>query len=41
MEIDPQANAWFMWAAYSVSVLILGGYGLVLWRRSRRVGGGG
>ena len=36
MDADPQANAWFMWAAYSVAAVILVGYGVSLWRRARR-----
>ena len=35
MDADPQANAWFRWAAYGVTTVILVGYGVSLWRRAR------
>lgn len=35
MPADPAANAWFMWAAYAVTAVILVGYGVMLWRRAR------
>jgi len=35
MDADPQANAWFMWAAYGVAAVILVGYGLSLWRKAK------
>lgn len=36
MEIDPNANAGFMIAAYVVTAVILMGYGAYLWSRSRK-----
>jgi hypothetical protein len=36
MDADPQANAWFMWAAYGVTAVVLVAYGLYLWRRTMR-----
>jgi hypothetical protein len=38
MPADPSANAGFMWAAYAAAGVILLGYGLLLWRRSRGLG---
>jgi hypothetical protein len=38
MPADPSANAAFMWTAYAAVAVILGGYGLALWRRARRLG---
>ena len=38
MDADPQANAWFMWAAYTVAAVILVGYGVSLWRRAKTLG---
>ncbi len=38
MPVDPSANAWYMWAAYAVTAVILGGYALSLWRRAQRPG---
>jgi hypothetical protein len=35
MAIDPAANGGYVMAAYIVAAVILGGYALVLWRRSR------
>ena len=37
MPADPSANAGFMWAAYAAAAVILLGYGLLLWRRARRL----
>jgi ABC-type sugar transport system permease subunit len=36
MSIDPTANAGYATAAYVVTAVILVGYSLVLWRKSRR-----
>ena len=36
MPADPNANAGYMIAAYIVTAVILGGYALALWRKSRR-----
>ena len=36
MPVDPAANAGYLIAAYVVTAVILGGYALALWRRSRR-----
>ena len=36
MPVDPGANAGYMIAAYVVTAVILTGYALALWRRSRR-----
>ena len=36
MPIDPTANAGYVTAAYVVTAVILVGYCLVLWRKSRR-----
>lgn len=33
MEVEPAANAGYLIAAYVVTAVILGGYGLVLWKR--------
>ena len=35
MPVDPSANAGYLIAAYIVTVVILGGYALALWRKSR------
>lgn len=37
MDADPQANAGYMIAAYIVTAVILGGYSLRLWLRSKRI----
>ena len=36
MPVDPGANAGYLTAAYVVTAVILVGYALSLWRRSRR-----
>ncbi len=35
MDADPQANAGYMIAAYIVTAVILGGYAVRLWLRSK------
>jgi hypothetical protein len=35
MPVDPTANGGYVVAAYVVTVVILVGYAVVLWRRSR------
>src|ERR1043166_9141316 len=37
MDADPSANAGYLTAAYVVTAVILVGYALSLWRRSRRL----
>ena len=39
--LAPGANAGYMYAAYLVTGLILAGYAVALWRRSRRGSGPG
>lgn len=36
MEAEPGANVGYLIAAYVVTAVILGGYGVVLWRRVRK-----
>lgn len=36
MPADPNANAGYMIAAYLVTAVILGGYALALWRKTKR-----
>ena len=36
MPADPGANAGYMIAAYVVTAVILAGYALALWKRSRQ-----
>lgn len=36
MEIDPQANAGYLIAAYVVTASILAGYAIRLWLRAKR-----
>jgi hypothetical protein len=36
MPVDPGANAGYLTAAYVVTAVILGGYALSLWLKSRR-----
>ncbi len=35
MQVDPQANAGYMIAAYVVTAVILLGYGVRLWRKGK------
>ena len=35
MPVDPTANVGYLVAAYGVTAVILGGYALALWRKSR------
>jgi hypothetical protein len=37
MPIEPPQNGGYLVAAYAVTVVILVGYALSLWRRARRV----
>lgn len=39
MQVDPSANAGYMWAAYAVAAVILVGYAVTLWRRAKRLRG--
>jgi len=41
MDVDPHANAGYVIAAYCITALILVGYALRLWLRSRKAGGSG
>ena len=36
MEVDPNANAGYLIAAYVVTAVILAGYALALWRKVRK-----
>lgn len=36
MDAEPGANAGYLIAAYVVTAVILGGYGVVLWRRYKK-----
>jgi hypothetical protein len=36
MPADPNANVGFMIAAYAVTAVLMGGYGLALWLKARR-----
>lgn len=39
MPVDPAANGGYVTAAYVITAVILGGYALRLWMRSRSRGG--